>query len=490
VRIGKAEKLALFFLLIILTATSNYTNFLTWTVAIISGNPFGLFTMEKEPREILTKIFMAGLRAVDPEEAVRRHVELVGNRLRAGGHFYPLDRFDRIIVIGAGKGTAPMARALEDILGERLTRGSIIVKYGHGLPLQKIRVLEAGHPVPDQAGLDATQGMLAEIEQCTAKDLVLCAFSGGGSALTPAPRPPLSFSEKQQTTELLLASGATIEEVNALRKHLSFSKGGQLAKLAYPATVMSLLLSDVVGDPLDVIASGPTVPDPSTFADCLKIIERYGLTDKLPAAVLKLLQDGAAGGIADTPKPGDAVFKKVQNLVVASNRAALLAAAEEARLLGYNVLVLSSFMQGEAREVAQVLTAIGKEIVYSDNPVPSPACVLAGGETTVTIAGRGKGGRNQELALAAALALKGWSHITLLSAGTDGTDGPTDAAGAFADGETCRNATQQGINPRENLANNDSYNFFDQLGQLCKTGPTRTNVMDLICLLVDKRSHW
>jgi glycerate 2-kinase len=446
--------------------------------------------MDEDLKATLTRIFMAGLRAVDPEAAVRRHVELAGSRLRVGEHFYPLDRFERVIVIGAGKGTAPMAKALEDILGERLTSGFIIVKYGHGLTLQKIRVAEAGHPVPDQAGLDATQGMLAEIEHCTALDLVLCAFSGGGSALTPAPRPPLIFPEKQKATELLLASGASIEEVNALRKHLSLGKGGQLAQLASPATVVSLLLSDVVGDPLDVIASGPTVPDPSTFADCLKIIERYGLTKKLPAAVLKVLQEGAAGCIAETPKPGDAVFKKVQNLVVGSNRAALLAAAEEARLLGYNVLMLSSFMQGEAREIAQALTAIAKEIVYSDNPVPSPACVLAGGETTVTISGQGQGGRNQELALAAALALKGWAHMALLSAGTDGTDGPTDAAGAFADGETCRRAAQKGISPREYLANNDSYNFFDQLGQLFKTGPTRTNVMDLMCLLVDKRSNW
>ena len=374
--------------------------------------------MNQNLKEILTKIFMAGLKAVDPEEAVRRQVDLAGHRLRVSERSYALDRFDRIIVIGAGKGTAPMARALEDILGERLTTGVIIVKYGYGLPLQKIRVLEAGHPVPDQAGLDATQAILAEIEQCTAADLVLCAFSGGGSALTPAPRPPVSFPEKQQTTELLLASGATIEEVNALRKHLSIFKGGQLAKLAYPATVASLLLSDVVGDPLDVIASGPTVPDSSTFADCLKISQRYGLTDRLPAAVLKVLQDGEAGHIADTPKPGDAVFKRVQNLVVGSNRAALLAAAEEARLLGFNVMVLSSFLQGEAREIAQALTAIGKEIVYSDNPLPSPACVLAGGETTVTIGGRGKGGRNQELALAAALLtgfialhLAGWDRI-------------------------------------------------------------------------------
>jgi glycerate 2-kinase len=443
--------------------------------------------MDQDIREILTKIFMAGLRAVDPEEAVRRHVELMGSRLRVGERFYPLDHFKRIIVTGAGKGTAPMAKALEEILGAQLTTGWIIVKYGHGLPLKKIRVLEAGHPMPDQAGLDAARFILTEIEKCTAEDLILCAFSGGASALTPAPRPPLNFIEKQQTTQLLLESGANIDELNTMRKHLSIGKGGQFAQLAYPATVVSLLLSDVVGDPLEVIASGPTAPDPSTFADCLKIIERYRLTDKLPGSVLKLIHDGVRGLIEDTPKAGDTAFRKVQNLVVGSNRDALFAAAEEVRQSGYNSLILSSFIQGEAREIALALAGIGKEIVLSHHPIPAPACILAGGETTVRIQGKGKGGRNQELALAAAIALKDWPRIALLSAGTDGTDGPTDAAGAFADGESCNMALQKGINPADYLANNDSYNFFDQLGQLFKTGPTRTNVMDLICLLVAKR---
>ncbi len=427
---------------------------------------------------------MAGLKAVDPEEAVRRHIEQIGNRLRVGERSYPLDGFRRIIVIGAGKGTAPMAKALEEILGDRLTSGWIIVKYGHGLPLKKIRVMEAGHPVPDQAGLEATSFILDRLRECTEEDLVLCAFSGGGSALTPALLPPLSFSEKQKTTQLLLESGATINELNALRKHLSTGKGGQFAKIAYPATVVSLFLSDVIGDPLDVIASGPTVPDPSTFADCLKIVERYGLTQKLPESVLDLLNKGAHGLIEDTPKTGDIVFEKVQNLVVGNNRAALLAAADEARVLGFQPLILSSFFQGEAREIAPALAGIGKEMVVSGHPISPPACILAGGETTVTIRGPGKGGRNQELALAAAIALEDWPRIALLSAGTDGTDGPTDAAGAFADGDTCKEALQKGINPVDYLLNNDSYNFFDQLGQLFKTGPTRTNVMDLICLLV------
>ncbi len=440
--------------------------------------------MDQNIRKALTAIFMAGLKAVDPEEAVRRHVERIGSRLRVGERTYSLEDFRRIIVTGAGKGTAPMAKALEEILGDRLTAGWIIVKYGHGLPLKKIRVMEAGHPMPDQAGLEAASFILDRLRECTEEDLVLCAFSGGGSALTPTLRPPLSLSDKQKTTQLLLECGATINELNAIRKHLSAGKGGQFAKLAYPATVVSLFLSDVIGDPLDVIASGPTVPDSSTFADCLKIVERYGLTRSLPEPVLDLLKRGAQGLIEDTPKAGDLVFAKVQNLVVGSNRAALVAAAAEARARGYQPLILSSFIQGEAREIALALVGIGKEMIATGNPISPPACILAGGETTVTIRGPGKGGRNQELALAAALALEDWPGIALLSAGTDGTDGPTDAAGAFADGETCKEARQKGIKPLEYLLNNDSYNFFEPLGQLLKTGPTRTNVMDLICLLV------
>jgi len=440
--------------------------------------------MDQNTRKALEAIFMAGLKAVDPEEAVRRHVERIGDRLRVGERWYSLEDFRRIIVTGAGKGTAPMAKALEEILGDRLSAGWIIVKYGHGLPLKKIRVMEAGHPMPDQAGLEAASFILDRLRECTEEDLVLCAFSGGGSALTPTLLPPLSLSEKQKTTQLLLGCGATINELNAIRKHLSAGKGGQFAKIAYPATVVSLFLSDVIGDPLDVIASGPTVPDSSTFADCLKIVERYGLIQSLPEPVLDLLHRGAQGLIEDTPKAGDLVFAKVQNLVVGSNRAALFAAAAEARALGYQPLILSSFIQGEAREIALALVGIGKEMIATGNPISPPACILAGGETTVTIRGPGKGGRNQELALAAAIALEDWPGIALLSAGTDGTDGPTDAAGAFADGETCKEALQKGIKPLAYLLNNDSYNFFEPLGQLLKTGPTRTNVMDLICLLV------
>ena len=440
--------------------------------------------MDDMKKRRLEEIFRAGLKAVEPEEAIRRHVQLAGDHLTVGGHSYPLASFKRIIVTGFGKGAAPMAKALEEILGDRLTEGWITVKYGHGIPLQKVRVMEAGHPIPDESGLKATRFILDHLQGCTEEDLVLCVFSGGGSALSPAPRPPLELSEKQQTTRLLLDCGATIFEINSLRKHLSVFKGGQLARITYPATLVSLILSDVVGDTLDAIASGPTVPDSSTFSDCLRIVERYALSEKLPPPVLKLLLDGAQGLIEETPKEGDAVFQRVQNLIVGSNRSALLASAEKAAQLGYHTLILSSFMEGEAREIAYAFAAVGKEIVASGHPVPPPACILAGGETTVTIRGGGKGGRNQELALAAALAIQGWPQIAILSAGTDGSDGPTDAAGAFADGGTCQEALQKGFNPQKYLLHNDSYNFFNELGDLLITGPTRTNVMDVICLLV------
>jgi len=436
-------------------------------------------------KKALEDIFMAGVKAVDPERAVQKYVRRQGNQLFVGDCSYILDSYRRIFLIGAGKGTAPMAKALEDILGERLTKGLIIVKYGHGIPLEKTQILEAGHPIPDDAGLRATKELLKQAQECTKEDLILCAFSGGGSALLPAPLSPITLDQKQTTTRLLLECGATIDEINAIRKHLSRSKGGWLAKEAYPATIVSLLLSDVIGDRLDVIASGPTVPDESTYSDCIKIIDRYKLGDRLPKGVTDYFIKGAAGSLPETPKPGDPVFSHVQNLIVGNNRESLLAAQVRALSLGYNTIVLSSQIEGEAREVAQVFGAIGKEISQANLPISPPACIIAGGETTVTIQGRGKGGRNQELALACAIAIDGWGEISLLSAGTDGTDGPTDAAGAIVNGTTCKRARQANLYPRDFLLANDSYTFFESLGDLLKTGPTRTNVMDIICMLVD-----
>ncbi|SMC27799.1 glycerate 2-kinase [Desulfacinum hydrothermale DSM 13146] len=440
--------------------------------------------MEGNPRTDLEAIFRAGLAAVDPEAAVRRHVTCEGSQLGLGNRTVDLNTIRHVFVVGAGKGTAPMAKALEDLLGDRIQEGAITVKYGHGLPLGKVQVMEAAHPVPDEAGVEATETLLKVVQKAGEEDLVLTAFSGGGSALTPAPVTPLTLGEKQETTRLLLACGATIQEINAIRKHLSRIKGGGLARAAHPARTFSLILSDVIGDPLDVIASGPTAPDPSTFQDCLDILDRYGLVHQAPPRVVSVLREGRDGRRPETPKPGDAVFQRVENLIVGSNLTALLAARQEAERRGYRCLVLTSRLEGEAREAAKAIAAIAKECAATGTPVGPPACLLFGGETTVTLRGDGKGGRNQEVALACALALEGWEGIFVLSAGTDGTDGPTDAAGAFADGTTAAEARRMGLSPHLFLDRNDAYRFFQKTGGLLITGPTRTNVMDLICVVI------
>lgn len=441
--------------------------------------------MQQKQRELLKKIFFAGLRAVDPEQAVKNHVRRIGSKLYVGDRVYDVNKFKGVTLVGAGKGTAPMAKALEDVLGDALNIGCITVKYGHAVSLRKTEVVEAGHPIPDEAGLAGTEEILQLAHRCSEKDLLICALSGGGSALLVAPASSITFAQKQATTRALLECGATIDEINAIRKHLSGVKGGGLAKAAYPATLISLILSDVVDDRLDVIASGPTAPDLTTFQDCMRIVEKYDLYDRLPPEVLRVFRDGIEGRLMETAKSTDPAFSRVQNVIVGNSKAALISAEHQARSSGYNTLILSSRIQGEAKEVATVLAAIAKEIKASATPVPPPACVLAGGETTVTIRGEGKGGRNQELALSAAMSLQGWEGITLLSAGTDGTDGPTDAAGAFADGSTCRRARELGLDPLDYLGRNDSYHLFDKTGDLLKTGPTRTNVMDLICTLIE-----
>jgi hydroxypyruvate reductase len=321
-------------------------------------------------------------------------------------------------------------------------------------------------------------------QQAGERDLVLCLLSGGGSALSPAPPPGITLKEKQQLTGLLLECGATINEINTLRKHLSRLKGGQLARCAAPATLITLVLSDVVGDRLDVIASGPTVPDPSTFAECHEIIAQYALAERLPGSIRTYLQRGLSGDIPETPKAQDPVFARCQTVIIGSNRIALQAACAEAQALGYATLVLSSSVQGEAREIARFYAAIGREIRDSGMPLPPPACILSGGETTVTIQGAGKGGRNQEFALAAALDIAEWDGIVVLSGGTDGTDGPTDAAGAVADGQTLSRAQALGLDAESYLKRSDSYPFFAALDDLLMTGPTGTNVMDIYLVLV------
>jgi hydroxypyruvate reductase len=378
-----------------------------------------------------------------------------------------------------------MTAALYAAFGQRLSGGLVVTKYGHidpSLDTGPVEVFEAGHPLPDEAGVRGTRRLAELLASATERDLVLAVISGGGSALLTLPAPELGLSDLQETTDLLLRSGATIGELNAVRKHLSLIKGGGLARLAGGATVLSLVLSDVVGDPLDTIASGPTVPDPSCFADAWAVLARYGLQQAVPERVRAHLEAGVNGRLPDTPKADAALFQRVQTVIVGSNRLAAEAAVEAATRQGLNALLLSTFVEGEAREVARVGAALAKELVAHDRPVPRPACLVWGGETTVTVRGEGKGGRNQELALAAAMSLAGLPQVMLLALGTDGTDGPTDAAGAVATGETLARAGALGLNAASHLVENDAYPFFDALGDLIRTGPTGTNVNDLLLL--------
>ena len=419
-------------------------------------------------------IFRAALKAADPAEAVARHLSRCGTA-----------RFRDIYVIGTGKAGASMAQAAERVLGRRITAGLINVKYGHVAKLRRIELNECGHPVPDARGVAGAQ-RIAELAALAGKDdLVVCLISGGGSALLPLPAAPITLEEKQAVTLLLLNCGANIHEINAVRKHISAIKGGQLARLASPATVEALLLSDVIGDDLDVIGSGPTAPDASTFARVAAILEHYGIFHDVPDAVRERIEAGLRGEIAETPKPGDALFRRVRNTVVGSNRLALDAAWRQARLLGYRTLVLASEIQGETRDVARMHAAIAREVVRAARPVKPPACIITGGETTVPIKGGGLGGRNQEFVLAAAIDIAGLADVVVFSAGTDGTDGPTDAAGAIADGATLARHPEAA----RYLDANDSYHYFDALGDLVKTGPTNTNVMDVRIILVGAQSR-
>jgi len=435
-------------------------------------------------RKDAESVFQAGLEAVNPIQAVKKQVTLKDDRLSVGNQEYDLAEFDGVYVIGTGKASAAMARAVEEILGGRLKEGVVNVKYGHTFPVRRIKVNEAGHPVPDEAGFHGTQDIIQLLEKTGKNDLVLCLISGGGSALLPYPAEGLNLEDKQKATQCLLEVGACIHEINALRKHISQVKGGRLAKLAFPSTLISLILSDVIGDNLDTIASGPTVPDESTFADCLKILDKYDMRGKIPNSVVELLEKGAKGKVEETPKPGDPAFQKTQNLIISSNIHAIQAAKRKADELGYNSLILSTFVEGETKEAARVHAAVAKEIFKSGNPVPRPACVISGGETTVTIRGKGLGGRNQEFVLAAAIDIDGLENVIVLSVGTDGTDGPTDAAGAVADGSTVSRAGEKGMDAEHFLRENDSYHFFKPLEDLIITGPTHTNVMDLRLVMV------
>jgi len=415
-------------------------------------------------RKHALQIFRAALAASDPYAAVLRHLKFDGRTLTAGRRRYRMAGFDRIQVIGAGKASAAMARAVESLLGRRITGGWINVPDGTlantGAKLRRVELNPSGHPIPDERGQRGAQRILEIAREAGPRDLLICVISGGASALMPAPSPRLTLAAKQEITRKLLSAGATIHELNTVRKHLSLIKGGQLAAAAAPAHVLSLILSDVIGDDLDVIGSGPTVGDTTTVEQAESVLRKFGVS--VPV-----------GALLETPKATQA-----QNLIVGSNRLAMDAAASKAKDLGYRTLVLSSSVDGETREIARMHAAIVREVLTAGRPVRRPACLLSGGETTVTVRGKGLGGRNQEFVLAAAIALEGFGPATIFSAGTDGLDGPTDAAGAIADQRVPL------VDAQQFLDNNDSYHFFEKWNALVKTGPTGTNVMDIRILLV------
>lgn len=421
----------------------------------------------KQLRKDAAAILKAALRAADPSSAVEAAL-----RSRRD-----LDRYERIFVVGAGKAGGTMARAAEKVLGKRISSGVVNVKDGDTAKTKRIELVPCGHPVPDERGAAGAMRIADLCTQAGKKDLVLCLISGGASALMPSPAQGITLVEKQETTRLLLACGATIHELNAVRKHISNLKGGQLARLAAPSHVISLILSDVVGDDLDVIGSGPTAPDSSTFSSALAVLDKFHLRDKVPASVRERLEAGEQ----ETPKHGDALFRRVENQIVGSNQKSLEAALATAKEKGYRSLILASTIEGETRDVARLHAAIARQIREHGQPLKPPACIISGGETTVTIRGTGKGGRNQEFALAAALDIAGLKNVLVLSAGTDGTDGPTDAAGALADGHTTSRSV---LDARQALNNNASYGFFESLNDLIITGSTGTNVMDLHLVMV------
>ena len=436
-----------------------------------------------ELRQSARLIWEAALNAANPATCIRNFVRVTGGLVSVAGKEMPIR--GRLIVIGAGKAAARMAQVIEELLGKHITAGLVVTKYGHGLPLQRVQLVEAGHPIPDAAGVRGVQQTRELLKELSADDIVLCLISGGGSALWPAPAEGVTLEEKQEVTSLLLRAGADIREINAVRKHLSSLKGGQLAKWAAPARVISFIMSDVIGDPLDFIASGPTAPDTTSFSDALGVVQKYGL--RLPMAVIDRFQQGARGGIADTPKPGDPVFKNVDNHIIANNQLLIEAARAKARELKLNTLILGTEIEGEAKDAGRFFAALAREIDRSGNPLKPPACILAAGETTVTVHGNGLGGRNQEMALAWAIALASRAPnrpACFASVATDGTDGPTTAAGGLVDAATCSRGVELGLAPANYLQRNDSFHFLDATGDLIVTGPTQTNLMDLQILLV------
>jgi hydroxypyruvate reductase len=434
-------------------------------------------------RPLIRKLIAAGLNAADPYRALFKAVSLRGRSLQVGRTSYDLSRFDRLLVVGAGKASARMAQAIESILGSRLEGGLVVVKTGHGTPLKRITVIEAGHPIPDRAGLRAAEHVRTFVHGLTARDLVLVLLSGGASSLLPAPVPGITLTDKQRTTQLLLRSGASIGEMNTVRKHLSLLKGGGLS-LSTKATLVTLILSDVIGDDIGTIGSGPTAPDPTTFADAIRVLQRCRIWRAVPATVRHHLLQGRKGTVPETLKPGSQRLHQVRHTIIGNNRGMLDAVACAAKQAGLRPLLLSTAIMGEARTAAEQFVGFARHLMDKPGRVRRPACLIAGGEPTVTVTGRGKGGRAQEFAATAALHLDGIPNVWLAAMGTDGTDGPTDAAGAVVTGETLTQAREIGLNLRSALNRHDTYHALQTLGCHIHTGPTGTNVNDLYLLLL------
>jgi glycerate 2-kinase len=435
-------------------------------------------------RKLVLESLEAALHSVDPKHILKSRLFLDNSTLKVDRYSFSLRKHRNIYVVGGGKASGSMAEALEQILGKRITSGLVNVPYGCEHKTNVIELHGTNHPVPDEAGVEGTRCMLEMVKQARDNDLIICLISGGGSSLMPLPRRGISIADKREITNALLKCGATINEINTVRKHISDFKGGWLAKKAYPTPILNLILSDVVGDPLDSIASGPTVPDPTTFGDAVDVLKRHNLWTRAPKSIRKVLLDGLNGLLPETPKAGDDAFRRVYNVVVGNNRTSSLAATEKLKSAALNALLLTATLEGEARHVGGVLASIAQEVAASGNPAPRPTGIVTGGETTVTVTGKGKGGRNQELVLGAVTKLKGLDGAVLASLSTDGVDGPTDAAGAIVDGQTLTRAADAGLVPEEFLFENDSYRFFSRLGDLIFTGSTGTNVNDLSVLAV------
>jgi glycerate 2-kinase len=442
--------------------------------------------VSRKARRIVLDVIEKTLEAMDPERLIRSKVILADNVLKVNGEAFNLKAFRRIFVVGGGKASGSMAEALDEILGGRIDDGLVVVPEGTAsrYKADHVKFHEASHPIPDESSVEGAVKILNLVSHPKKDELVICLISGGGSSLMTLPREGITLGDKQRMTDMLLRSGATINEMNTIRKHISSFKGGQLAKKAYPATLLSLLLSDVIGDPLDMIASGPTVPDSTTFNDAITILKTYSLWEEAPESIRRVLSDGAKGLIPETPKKDDPAFEKAHNIIIGNNRLACLAALDELKTLGLSTIFLTSFMEGEAKDLGSMLGALAREIVASGNPLPPPVGIVAGGETTVTVKGNGVGGRNQEVSLGAALKIEGLERVVIASISTDGVDGPTDAAGAIVDGQTILRSQALGLDARGHLRNNDSYSFFLKIGDPVCTGPTGTNVNDIIILLI------